>query len=81
MLNIFTFLRFIDSLVVSSEDRKEGEREKEGEKHAAKVVMKGTRTRVTLSGQSLLCGMMHLDHLASERTPKKCFLLSIFAPT
>ena len=45
-------------------DRKGGERE--GERHAAKVVMNGTRTRDTLSGRSLLCGM-RLDHLASGR--------------
>ena len=37
-------------------DRKVGERE--GERHAVKVVMNGTRTRDTLSGRSILCGMM-----------------------
>ena len=44
-------------------DRKGGERE--GERHAVKVVMNGIRTRDTLSGWSL-CGM-RLDHLASGR--------------
>ena len=33
--------------------------EREGERHAAKVVMNGTRTHNTQSGRSLLCGMLN----------------------
>ena len=57
---------FLPLLIDISEDRQERGRERRGERHAAKVVMNGIRTRDTLSGRSLLCGM-HPDHLASGR--------------
>ena len=47
------FLAFLPSLIVTSAetDRKVGERE--GERHAAKVVVNGSRTPNSLSGRSL----------------------------
>ena len=50
-------------------DRKVGEREREGERHAAKVVMNVTQTHDTLSGQSL----WHAPGPLGQQAPENIF--------